>query len=326
MIHARRSHAHLSQATHALIPAHASIQLTLVTFAFDPAVEEAMGAHMVRLLRARPERLVSATAISTLTSTTRRAAAFRFDVADGPPLKGHRLKTVTRAEMVHAILDRAGEGFPRVLARAGDALLLPWVEGRLLSLETPSPAMLRRCGQILGRLHQLQTPPRPVTRPRTVADVLAVLREDVEYLAGCGALDPAHARAAVDLATAHQPAGATTGVVHNDFCAENIVVDATGAPVSVDNASLTVGPHDADLARTWYRWPLPPREWTELMAGYREHRDPGAFREHFPFWALYVVAVSAAARVRGDMGGHAEPLDWLRRLVDRPEGDSPPLP
>jgi aminoglycoside phosphotransferase (APT) family kinase protein len=296
------------------------------TFRFDPGVEAAMGVHMARLIRARPGRLVSATAVSTLTSARRLAAAFRFEFADGPSLKGHRCHSVKRAEMVHALLDRAGEGFPPVLAREGDALLLPWVEGQPLAPGAPSSSLLRRCGGILGHLHRVDPPRRPRSRVRTVDDVFAVLGEDVEFLAGCGALDRTRAGRAVEMAAAFRPLVPATGIIHNDFCAENIVVDGTGAPVSVDNITLRIGPLDTDLARTWYRWPLPPHEWAELEAGYREHRDTAAFRAHFPFWAVYVLAVSAASRIRGDVAGHAEPLAQLRRLVDRREGDPPLLP
>jgi hypothetical protein len=285
---------------------------------FEPII----GADLLSLIRARPERLISLTEISTLPSPVRRRAAFRLEFEGGLTLKGRRLESPDRAERVAHILGLTGDGFPRALDRRGDALLLPWVEGRTLaSLDPIPPAALERCGRILGALHQLDTPDWREIRIPAPEDLLATLRRDIGILAVANELDPGLGRAAVETAAALAPREARSGIIHKDFCAENIVLDASGAPVSIDNAALSVGPYDLDLARTWYRWSMSPTDRSRFLRGYEEYRDCGSFTKHFAFWAICVLAGSASNRLRAQVGGHREPLGRLRSLLERLDGD-----
>jgi len=292
----------------------------------DPAsrgVEPDIGADLLALIRARPERLISLTEISTLSSPARRRTAFRLEFAGGLTLKGRRLESPERAQRVERILGLAGDGFPRTIDRRGDALLLQWIQGRALaSLDPVPPAALERCGRILGALHQLATPELPDVRIPAPEDLLAKLRRDTGLLADAGELDSGLGRTAVETAAALAPRRASSGVIHKDFCAENIVLDDSGSPVSIDNAALSVGPHDLDLARTWYRWEMNPRDRSHFLRGYERHRGSVTFVEHFAFWAICVLAGSASIRLRARLGGHREPLIRLRRLLEFLETDA----
>ena len=287
-----------------------------------PDFEPIIGADLLALIRARPERLISLTEISTLPSPVRRRAAFRLDFEGGLTLKGRRLESPARAQRVEHILGLTGDGVPRTLDRRGEALLLPWVEGRTLALLDPIPAAaLARCGRILGALHQLDTPEWREIRIPALGDLLAKLRRDTGILAAANELDIGLGRAAVEAAAALVPRHARSGIIHKDFCAENIVLDASGSPVSIDNAALSVGPYDLDLARTWYRWPMSPSDRSRFLRGYEEYRDCVSFMKHFAFWAICVLTGSASNRLRAQVGRHGEPLGRLRRLLDGLDGD-----
>jgi aminoglycoside phosphotransferase (APT) family kinase protein len=218
------------------------------------------------------------------------------------------------------LLALAGEGFPRVLGRRGDALLLEWIPGKsLASLAEIPPDVLRRCGERLGALHRLRVAPELGVPVLGVDDLRERLAQHAAALERAGALAPRLARRAVDLAREHAPAQATVGLVHRDFCAENIVLDGFAAPVCIDNASLALGPHDFDLGRTWARWPMARAGRAHFAEGYAKERSLETFLAQLPFWACCALLGSAAKRVRTRTGGEEEPLDRLRRLIELAE-------
>jgi hypothetical protein len=282
-----------------------------LTGGFEPII----GPDLLSLIRERPEQLISLTEISTLPSPVRRRAAFRLEFAGGLTLKGRRLESPERAQRLHHILGR--DGFPRAVDRRGDALLIQWVEGRVLTaLDRIPPAVLERCGRILGALHRLERPDWLDVREPAPADWLAKLQMATGLLSAAGELDAGLGRAAVESAAARVPGQVSAGIIHKDFCAENIVLDASGAPVSIDNGTVSFGPLDLDLARTWYRWPMTPADREHLLRGYAEYRSHASFMEHFSFWAIAVLVASASSRLRLRVGRHREPLERLRTLLD----------
>ena len=94
------------------------------------------------------------------------------------------------------------------------------------------------------------------------------------------------------------------------------MLDATDAPVCIDNAKLAVGPLDFDLAMAWYRWPMSRSERAHFASGYEEHRSMKGFLEHFSFWAPCVLLGSASIRLRARVGGVDVPVERLRRLLE----------
>jgi hypothetical protein len=286
----------------------------------DRDLDRVLGADLAWLVRARGIPLVEVTEITGLPSPVQTRAAFRLEFADGAKLKGRRMKSAERAEIVHRLQDIAGKGFPRILGRRGVALLIEWIEARPLAAFEVVPAdILRRCGRMLGELHQAfagHTIDRVVPDPDHFRDRLD---RDVALLSEAGWFDASLASRAVNVATAHRPPEATIGIIHRDFCAANVVIRSDGVPVCVDNANLTVGPHELDLARTWYRWPMTSGDRRHFAAGYEEHASLAPSLRHFPFWATCVLTRSAASRLRSQAPGWAAPLERLSALLDRVE-------
>jgi aminoglycoside phosphotransferase (APT) family kinase protein len=151
--------------------------------------------------------------------------------------------------------------------------------------------------------------------PRGPRELLAKLERDAAELLAARLLDPELARSARAAAAAERPAEATSGVIHKDFCAENLVLSHAGRIVCVDDATLSFGPHDLDLARSWWRWPMTKTERTHFEAGYREQRSLEAFARHFRFWATCVLVAAAATRLRSRAPGAREAIGVLRLML-----------
>jgi aminoglycoside phosphotransferase len=274
-----------------------------------------LGPDLLALARARGVPLAKIEAVTTLPSPVRKRGAFALHFADGRKLKGRVFETTERAERVARLRRGLGEGFAPIVGRRGDAMLLEWIEGpSLASLAAIPERVLRRCGHMLGSLHALRSDAWPDAPLRGVDHFFAKLERDVELLCGARLLDAALARRVLEDAAARRPGETTRGVIHKDFCPENIVLATGEAPVCVDDATLSVGPHDLDLARTWYRWPMRGEELAHFADGYREQRDLASFERDFRFWATCVLVGSGSTRLRARTARVLEPLERLRQL------------
>jgi Ser/Thr protein kinase RdoA (MazF antagonist) len=279
---------------------------------------ELLGTDLLALIRARGVPLAKLCAITGLPSPVRKRAAFAVEFADGTKVKARRLKSAQRADAVVRLRDAVGAGFAPILARRGDAMLLEWVEGRnLASLEPIGCDVLRRCGRMLGALHRLpceSLADKADEADERPAELFAKLERDMDLVRSERLLDPELARRALADADANRPAAPTLGIIHKDFCAENLVLASDGSLVCVDEATLSTGPHDLDLARTWYRWPMQARDSAHFAGGYQEHRSLAGFLRHFRFWATCVLVGSAATRLRSASPGALAPIERLRQL------------
>jgi hypothetical protein len=301
---------------------------------------ERLGPDLTALVAALEVPVVEALPITGLVARTLSRATFRVTLADGRVLKGRRLDAAADADRIRTIvtsLDRPE--MPRIVAYGGTALLEEWIAGEPLGRRLPDVAFLARCGRILGAIHttpvnaaaagvsQYASPvpsAGPETRPAPEAH-----RARVEWSVGELLRDGVvSAAAAADLravASAHLPGEITIGFVHRDFCGENIVRALNGDPAIVDSGSVGIDACDLDLARTWYRWPMPPAARAAFDAGYGERRRPAGYGAHFPFWAVAVLTDAALFRARAGTPGSRVPLRRLEQLLqDLRRGDARP--
>ena len=286
----------------------------------ERAIEAALGPDLAQLARARDARLTAFTEITRLPSPVAPRGAFLLEFEGGGKLKGRRLESAEHSEALARLGRRLGAGFARTLGSRGDAQLLEWVEGpSLASLELIPAAVLRGCGSLLGALHRIDFAefeagdPAAPALPRS-ADAFEKLGRDADIVSGARVLDPGLIRSALAAATESRPRETALGIIHKDFCAENLVLSAAGSPVCIDNAGLSVGPLDLDLARTWYRWPMDPPSRALFVEGYRAHRSAAGFLEHFVYWATGVLFGSIAWRLRMRVAGVEEPIERLKSL------------
>jgi len=130
-------------------------------------------------------------------------------------------------------------------------------------------------------------------------------------------------KAAVAAALAAPPDEATIGLIHTDFCPENLVQHRGSKLCSVDNESLQLGYLAYDLARCWYRWPLQGAEGAAFIKAYEDMRESSDFREHFPFWFISVLTEAAVYRLDSPTHAWQVPLLRLLAFLDDPAAAVP---
>lgn len=281
------------------------------------------GADLAALVGRRRAPLARAVLITGLPSGTLARATFRLDFSDGHRLKGRRFDDPAHAARMRALVRQlALPGLPRILALRGAAVLEEWVPGTPLDRVRATPRLLRHAGRLLGAIHAVDGQGTLGPAPPTPEARCALIERSLAELAALSLLAHDQARRLLDAARAHRPVHQDVGIIHRDFCAENLVLDARGGLHVVDNGTLTVDARDFDLARTWYRWPMTPTQRRTFEEGYGPCRDLASFHAHSPFWSVAVLVDAALFRHHAKTADPAAPLRHLQEALRRP-GRSP---
>ena len=278
---------------------------------------ESAEADFAKLIGRLGSRLVEVAPLTQLRVRDHRRGCYRVRLADGRVFKYRRMPTARRAEMVERLTTLIDSPqIPRVVDRCGTGLLIEFVNARTLRRDDISPEFLAETASLQGRIHQTKVyellPEETSTDER---DHVGRLRSSIDRLVSLHALTVREGNDLCALALSHAPRSSDSGLTHNDFCSHNILLAATGSFFVVDNETVAIGPYDFDLARTWYLWPMKPRERAAYWDGYSRHRDPVDFVSSFFFWIIYVMARSALFRLRGESPKAAVPLGKLRHLL-----------
>lgn len=239
-----------------------------------------------------------------------RGRSYWIRLSDGRELKGRVLPDEARAAALERWLPHLPTaGFPRLLAREGVATLEEWRAGG--PCRRDDAALPEAAGALLGEIHAAVD--REPLAPD--ADRLAAWLQEVERriaaLQRTDLLGETRAARIREALREGRPGTATWGLQHGDFRPESLVSDGRTLQC-VDNATIGPGLLEADLARTFCRWPLTAEQRERFLAGYRKHADPGGFEEHERFWTM-AAALLAAEAVPG-AGGPAG--DAARRLLE----------
>lgn len=291
-----------------------------------PRLRRELGDDLFVLVSTVNAPLVEITPLAGVGYPGYQPSAFRLRFADGRVLKGRVFESTTRAatvEYVSQYLDH--QGFPKIVARSGRALLTEWVEGRPIHSAGCAPELLRRCGALQGFMHNVPLPEKsPLKPPDTIQDWHDRLERNFAELVGARVLEENEARRAFELAGRYAPSSYAVGFVHRDFCAENLVLRLSNDVCVVDNETLAVDPYDYDLGRTWYRWPMSPAERAAYFDGYHRYRSSHDFLTHFPYWGIVAVVGGAVYRLQKQTGAASVPVGRLRGLLrDLGRGLSP---
>jgi Phosphotransferase enzyme family len=278
-------------------------------------LDQALGSDLAALIRTVDEPLHAITPVSRARGD--RPTAFRLEFASGRVLKGRRVDTAAKAELVEYVTKCLNDqGLPRVLKRSGTALLTEWIEGPPLDMTTPTREVLERCGAFQGRVHTWRLPEHRTCWPTDTPRLRQLrLERRLAELVERRAIGEGEAEGALHVARAYAPSTTQIGLTFGDFCAENIVQRASGEVCLVDTEELAINPCDHDLGRTWFRWPMTTADRHAYLNGYRRYRDPTGFIAHFPYWAVTAVVDSVVFRFGlGGETGRASVED-LRTLI-----------
>lgn len=256
--------------------------------------------------------------VTGLPSALSDRATFRVVLTDGRVVKVRRHSRVATARRYAAIVAALPDlPFTPVLARRGRVTIEAWVPGVPLPARPRSRARGAAAAGVLRALHDVRRLGRQrLARRASTRAFAADLVRRLGVLVAAGALADHDAERIGRALARTRPATARVGVIHNDFSPENIVEDRAGRLHVVDSGGIRVGFLDLDLARTWYRWPMPAADWRAFLAAYAgpDRVDPAA---PALFWRLAALVRSAHFRVVRATPDADVPLRGLRLLVRR---------
>ena len=94
-----------------------------------------------------------------------------------------------------------------------------------------------------------------------------------------------------------------------------MVIDREGRLHVVDNERMGLGALGLDVARTWYRWMLPPAAWECFRVSYRARMPHDDALRHFAFWALVATLKSAVVWLQLDPARAHVSIERLRQAM-----------
>jgi Ser/Thr protein kinase RdoA (MazF antagonist) len=270
----------------------------------DPLPTEIADALVRAGWRARQARR-----ITTLASPLHRRTVYRIELVSGETIKARQLEDAATAVALCDLRRGLPPAFAPVLARHRRVLLEPWIAGESLRDRAPRADELAAAGALLAALHATPVAPAAASATERVRYWRARTMERLDALVAPGTLDAGgRARLAAALARL-DPGTAAIGLIHTDFCGENMVVDAAGALHVIDNERIGVDALGYDLARTWARWELGDADWARFAAAYDAAGGRPQVHAGQLFWRLVAVAIAAAVRVQL---GIATPESFVR--------------
>lgn len=279
---------------------------------------------LFELISEEPSEVTDIEELPSLAPDDLRTASIRIDFADGRTLKGCRTPTPAHALRIVDLCESFSPGLiAGVYRRRGRVLLEQWVEGESLEESVPSLIDVQIAGELLGKIHSMESHGADPPYLPTVAQRLERVRTDLDRLCIRSLLSETQSEVAEALCASSTPETYSTGIIHGDFGPHSVVNDGTRL-IAIGHARLGIEALDFDLARTWYRWPMTPDQQIAFLDGYGTQRDAGSFQKHFCFWAISVLTRSAISHVSQHTGCEDRSLNRLRSILECPDASFPP--
>lgn len=291
-----------------------------------PVSPDNLGKDFVAIVGRVGSQLVEVVSLTRLSFREDRTGCYRLRFADGRIFKYRRMVSARGAETVERLISRIdAPNIPRVVDRHGAGLLIEFVDGGPVRRRGQTRKLLVETAALQGKIHLTEAADLLAGEPPLrMSDEAVDLGRRIDRLTARKAITRHEADRLTELAISQIPQECQIGVVHRDYCAENLLVSDAGDFYIVDNEAIRIGPFDFDLARTWYRWPMSPTERAVYWESYGEHRDLSSFSSSFLFWAIDVMVRSALYRLQGGTVWAAVPIRKLRILLRRAQTPVPP--
>jgi len=262
-------------------------------------------------LRARQTEL-----LTKIFDPDRPRTSFRVELDSGAVIKVRWLESEEVAINHQELRSVLPESFTPVLARIENVLIEPWIQGCPLTETRPTELLVRKAGHLLAEMHRI---PQAAGRPLPFSASTLGLRDTtisrLMKLATAGVLETPTVQMLRNILETNVPTDVPHGLVHMDFCGENMVITPDGRLFIVDNERTSIGPLGLDVARTWYRWGLRDQVWDCFLVGYRTARGQSEVLAHELFWRIAAVMISADLRFRSGYSQLDVPLKCLRSLA-----------
>ncbi len=263
------------------------------------ALARRFGDELGILLRQLGAEVRHAQELTRLVSSRQRKAAFRLLLTDGRQVKARKFKTPEEAALALSLSPLLDDRhFSRTLAAFGSSSIEEWVSGVAPAANEISPEQARRAGALLGELHGTKALPDSATAALSIAEHVALMDTHLAALTRQQVLSAVQADRVREQALMNCPASFEPGLIHGDFCVDNMIVDGAGRLVLIDNESLCPGALDFDLARSWCRWPMTDACRLAFAEGYRQYRELDTFFNHRMFWAVRALLMSVYVHVK----------------------------
>lgn len=265
----------------------------------------------------------SAEELTRLTSGEQQKASFKITLHDGRHFKLRRFKSEEDCASVVALSPLLKNlNFSQPIFVHGMAAIEQWITGSSLAAGNVSKQQVAWAAGLLGQMHTITgLPDAPQTLQPDGKWYLNSISGHLADLVEHAVLDSTLAQNLFTAACQAQPTHFEAGLIHGDFCAENMVVASNGDIVVIDNESLRVGELDYDIARCWSRWPMTDSQRSVFAKEYRRYRDLDEFNQHQDFWAIKALSQTICVRLQYDKP-YQPALDALKRISD-PSGSDP---
>jgi thiamine kinase-like enzyme len=274
---------------------------------------DVVDAEVVEALAGAGLRALTIHDISTLRFPAYVRATYRVGIDSGETIKARCFAEEEAAQRLFEIRQALPDAFVPAFHRHGRVLLERWVEGRILGSEPPDGHLVPAAA-LLAELHATTLSGRLAADDSTHAWRVQT-RHRLEALTRANAITSREAEQWGNALARSDPGQTAMRLGHFDFCGENMIVDTAGRLRVFDNERVGTGPVGFDLARTWYRWHLPARDWAVFLHAY-EAAAPRNGPARLDFWKLVVLIQSACLRLEKGERFLAIPLDALRRLPE----------
>jgi thiamine kinase-like enzyme len=254
--------------------------------------------------------------ISTVHAPHAKRSVFRIELESGRTIKARRVEDEKTARRLFEARRELPDAFASVFASYGAVLFEDWIHGEEVGSTPPSDAHLIEAGSLLACLHATPSVAgHPAHEMRSTAAWRRETEGNLREILAASGLDEQQALLIHTALERRDPQRAVFGLVHTDFCGENMVIDWVGRLRIVDNEWVGIDALGYDLARTWYRWALPYRAWERFRSAYADRKPLAEPLETLGFWSIVALVQSAALRLRQDRVRAQVPLDRLRRMA-----------
>lgn len=262
-------------------------------------------ADLVELLGRRVEQAQPITA----RSGQQDRLTLRLALDDGSLLKARWLMTNEHAENWHRLRRLIGNKsyLANLFQREGSLVLEEWIEGDSLAMVDVPADELVAASEVLAQLHNLEV---PESGAASSAREMQWIQKLLGSLVARSGLSAAQATQIEEKMRRTLPQQTTRGLIHYDFCGENLVLHESRGVVSVDHEWLCVHSLEFDLARAVYRWNLTGKSLANFLDGYRRAGGP-AREEQLDWWLLANKIFAAEVRVRRGWSDAASSLQSL---------------